>query len=84
MHLPLLKWIKYLMDNNLKFKILLSNNIKYNNKDLNKPSNTERLALEKVMEYLEIYNQDIPYKTLMPYVDEPRILLVKLKEYNID
>lgn len=73
-----------LMDNNVKFKMILRNNIKYNINDLSKLTNTDRKALDKVLEYLEIYNQDIQYKTLMPYVDEPRILYNKLKEYYID
>ena len=72
------------MDNNVKFKMILRNNIKYNINDLSKLNNTDRQAFIKVMEYLEIYNEDIPYKTMMPYVDEPGILLIKLKEYYID
>ena len=72
------------MDSNVKFKMILRNNIKYNINDLSKLSNTDKQAFNKVMEYLEIYNEDIPYKNMMPYVDEPRILLMKLKEYYID
>jgi hypothetical protein len=71
-------------NNNVKFKMILRSNVKFNNKDLSKLSNTDKQAFIKVMEYLEIYNEDIPYKTMMPYVDEPRILLMKLKEYYID
>lgn len=63
--------------------MILRNNIKFNNKYLNKLTNTDQLALDKIMEYLEIYNEDIPYITLMPYVNEPRLLLMKLKEYYI-
>lgn len=42
------------MDNNVKFKMILRNNIKYNINDLSKLNNTDRQAFIKVMEYLEI------------------------------
>lgn len=71
-------------NNNAKFKMIIRNNLMVNNKDLNKLNETERKALEKSLEYLEIYNQDISYISLMPYMNEPRILYNKLKEYYID
>ena len=70
-------------NNNAKFKMIIRNNLMVNNKDLNKLNETERKALEKSLEYLEIYNQDISYISLMPYINEPRILYNKLKEYHI-
>jgi hypothetical protein len=72
------------MNNNEKLHISLKGCLKFNNKNLEKLSSTDRQALEKVFAYLESYNQDISYKTLMPYMDEPRILYNKLKEYYID
>jgi hypothetical protein len=72
------------MTNNEKFYISLRGCLKFNNKNLEKLSSTDRQALEKVFEYLESYNQDISYKTLMPYMDEPRNLYNKLKEHHID
>lgn len=71
------------MNNNEKLHISLRGCLKFNNKNLEKLSYTDRQALEKVFEYLESYNQDILYKTLMPYIDEPRIIYSKLKEYYI-
>ncbi len=72
------------MTNNEKFYISLRGCLKFNNKNLEKLSSTDRQALDKIFEYLKSYNQDISYKTLMPYMDEPRILYSKLKEYYID
>jgi hypothetical protein len=72
------------MDNNVRFKILLRNNVRYNNQYLVKLNDTERKALEKVLDMLELYNKDITYKSLMIYVDEPLLLYNKLKEYYID
>lgn len=72
------------MNNNEKLHISLRGCLKFNNKNLDKLSSTDRQALVKVFTYLESYNQDISYKTLMPYIDEPRILYSKLKEYYID
>jgi hypothetical protein len=71
-------------NNNAKFKMIIRNNLMVNNKYLNKLNETEHKALEKSLEYLEIYNQDISYISLMPYMNEPRILYNKLKEYYID
>jgi hypothetical protein len=72
------------MNNNEKFHITLKGNLRFNNKDISKLSNTDRLALDKIMEYLELYNADIPYKTMISYIDEPRTIYSKLKEYYID
>jgi hypothetical protein len=72
------------MTNNEKFHISLRGNVRFNNQDLNKLNTTDRLSLDKIMEYLKVYNEDIPYKSMMHYVDEPRILYNKLKEYYID
>jgi hypothetical protein len=72
------------MDNNVRFKILLRNNVRYNNQYSVKLNDTERKALEKVLDMLELYNKDITYKSLMIYVDEPLLLYNKLKEYYID
>lgn len=73
-----------LMDSNVRFKILLRNNVRYNNQNLSELNDIERTALDKVLEMLDIYNKDIPYKTLMTYIEQPRILYNKLKEYYID
>lgn len=46
------------MINNEKLHISLRGCLKFNNKNLDKLSSTDRQALEKVFEYLESYNQE--------------------------
>lgn len=72
------------MDSNYKYKGFLVNAIRINYKDLHKLSNTDQLAIIKILELLNEYNQDIPYKSLLAYMDEPIKMLSKLKEYCID
>jgi hypothetical protein len=72
------------MNNNEKLHISLRGCVKFNNKNLDKLNDTERKALEKLLNMLESYNKDITYKSLMIYVDEPLLLYNKLKEYYID
>ena len=45
---------------------------------------SNQLAIRKILELLNEYNQDIPYKSLLAYMDEPIKMLSKLKEYCID
>jgi hypothetical protein len=72
------------MDINYGYKGFLVTTIRINYKDLHKLSNTDQLAIIKILELLNEYNQDIPYKSLLAYMDEPIKMLSKLKEYCID
>jgi Txe/YoeB family toxin of Txe-Axe toxin-antitoxin module len=72
------------MDINYGYKGFLVTTIRINYKDLHKLSNTDQLAIRKILELLNEYNQDIPYKSLLAYMDEPIKMLSKLKEYCID
>lgn len=72
------------MDNNFKFKSYLKNVIKFNYMHLDKLSKTDRLAVAKISTILNEYNEDIPYKTLMIYIDDPIKLLSKINEYILD
>lgn len=76
-------WV-IVMNNNEKYHIYLKGVIKSNygkSKDL---TETEKACYIKIVELMDLYNQDINYRNLLSNLNNYRKLLSILREYQLE